>query len=387
MLSVVPQLRFVGELGGDVDWSGQAALLMGMIAIGLLLWQLYRAKRQFAIDLADQAKETETARSRAAAVWLEREKLARENQAKSEMLSTLSREIRANLNGIVGSADLMLDHTLSTAQREHLTTMRSAAESLQQSLNDVMDYAGIETGEIKIASAPFDVRQPLIEVVEHIAPLASLKGLELVMIVAPDVPLSVAGDAIRLRQVLLNLVANAVRYTPSGRVVLRAELSNGPEGIAKAGATWLHFGVTDTGAGIPKEMLATIFNRIATNEAVSERALGGSGLALPICQRFVELMGGQIGARGLPDGGTEFWVLLPLLAAPDQPAPPAPGADSPMWWCSATCRLLGSASPPCSRGSAWTTTRPRRSPRRPVYCGMPWPPAAGNSCCCSMNPW
>ena len=101
-----------------------------------------------------------SSRSRAAAVWQEREKLARENQAKSEMLSTLSREIRANLNGIVGSADLMLDHTLSTAQREHLTTMRSSAESLQQSLNDVLDYAGIETGEIKrrvLGGEPYDV--------------------------------------------------------------------------------------------------------------------------------------------------------------------------------------------------------------------------------------
>ena len=329
MLTIVSQSLLLGETSGDVDWSGQVALMMGMIAIGLLLWQLYHVQQQFAIDLADQAKETEAAEEHAAQVWREREGLARENQAKSEMLSTLSREIRANLNGIMGSADLMLDHSLSNAQREHLATMRSSAESLHQSLNDVLDYAGIETGEIKIGSAPFDLRQPLIEVIEHISPLATLKGLELVLIVTTDVPLNVSGDAARLRQVLLNLVSNAVRYTKSGRVVLRAEVSTGSTAVSKSGATWLHFGVTDTGAGIPKEVLATIFDRIAPNEAVSTRAFGGSGLTLPICKRFVELMGGHIGARSLPDGGSEFWVILPLVADRTQPVPPPAGPEFP----------------------------------------------------------
>ncbi|MSU73279.1 MAG: hypothetical protein EXS43_13240 [Opitutus sp.] len=153
--------------------------------------------------------------------------MTRESQAKSEMLATLSREIRAHLNGVIGSADLLLDHTLKPHQREHLTTLRSSAEALHQSLKDVLDYANIETGKIQIGRASFDLRQPLIEVVESLSPPALLKGLELVLIVAPDVPVLVSGDAPRLRQIVFNLMANAVKFSPGGRVVLRVELPGG----------------------------------------------------------------------------------------------------------------------------------------------------------------
>lgn len=244
------------------------------------------------------------------------------------MLATLSREIRAHLNGVIGSADLMLDHSLKPHQREHLTTLRSSAEALHQSLNDVLDYASIETGKIQIGRASFDLRQPLIEVVESLSPPALLKGLELVLIVAPDVPVLVSGDAPRLRQIVFNLMANAVKFSPGGRVVLRVELPAGSVAPSREGATWLRFSVSDTGEGVPDEMQATLFERSVEADPPSPRKCGGSGLELAISKRLVELMGGQIGARRLPESGSEFWVMLPLVADRIQTSSaPAPSKD------------------------------------------------------------
>ena len=138
--------------------------VLGGSAICLLGWQLWRAQRHYALELAEQSRHVAEAREQTTQALQEREAFIRESQAKSEMLATLSREIRSHLNGIMGSADLMLDHSLKPAQREHLITLRSSAESLHQSLNDVLDYSNIETGQIEIASTPFDLRQPLISV-------------------------------------------------------------------------------------------------------------------------------------------------------------------------------------------------------------------------------
>lgn len=319
-----PLLAFLG----DVGWIGSAAIVVGAGGIGLLAWQLGRARREYALDLAEQARQVAEEQEKAARAEKAREAVARESQAKSEMLATLSREIRAHLNGVIGSADLMLDHTLKPHQREHLTTLRSSAEALHQSLNDVLDYASIETGKIQIAQAPFDLRQPLIEVVELLSPPALLKGLELVLIVAPDVPVAVAGDAARLRQIVFNLMANAVKFSPGGRVILRVELPAGSAAPSREGATWLRFSISDTGEGVPDEMQATLFERSVEADPPSPRKFGGSGLELAISKRLVELMGGQIGARRLPESGSEFWVMLPLVADRTQASTaPSPSRD------------------------------------------------------------
>ncbi len=317
----------LGQMDSDTEWLSQLGLAMGLVAVTLLLLQLWRRQRQYAVELAEQARQTAEEQEKTRAAREAGEALARESQAKSEMLATLSREIRANLNGIMGSADLMLDHALPATQRAHLTTLRSSAESLHQSLNDVLDYSSIETGQIKINAAAFDLRQPLVEVVDHVSPLASLKGLELVLIVTPDVPLQISGDATRLRQILLNLMSNAVKFTATGRVVLRVEMSAGSTAASKQGATWLHFSVTDTGPGIAEDVLATIFEKFAASDMPSPRAFGGSGLALPICKRLAELMGGHIGARCLPGSGSEFWAVLPFVAEKVSPAPAIGAGD------------------------------------------------------------
>ncbi len=247
--------------------------------------------------------------------------LEREGRSKTAMLSSLSWEVRAHLNGIMGSADLLLDSANTRHEREQLSALRSSAEALHQSLNDVIDYSRIESGRLEIARASFDIRQPLTEVIEQLQPLASRKGLELVLIIAPDVPVLVTGDAARLRQVLANLMANALKFTSSGRIVLRAELPHGYGSVSPEGATWLHFTVSDTGSGIPEEMQASLFDRITLAESEISPQSGRGGLSLVICRRLVELMGGKIGARSTSDGGTDFWVVLPLPADREQPVP------------------------------------------------------------------
>lgn len=310
-------LAFLADMGVTTS----LAVLAGGGGIGLLAWLLWRERRDYALELADQMRllgeeQEKTAREKQA-----KDEVARESQAKTEMLATLSREIRAHLNGVIGSADLMLDNTLRPHQREHLTTLRSSAESLHQSLNDVLDYATIETGRIKISQVPFDLRQPLIEVVEILSAPAQLKGLELVLIVAPDVPSVVVGDAQRLRQVVFKLMSNAVKFAPSGRIVLRVELPGRTMPVAREGGNWLQFSVSDSGEGIPEEMQAALFERSAGDDSSSPRKFGGSGLELAISKRLVELMGGQIGARRLPESGSEFWVVLPLEAEKTLPPP------------------------------------------------------------------
>jgi signal transduction histidine kinase/ActR/RegA family two-component response regulator len=317
-------ILFLGSTPGETGWFGPVAAAMGGSAICLLVWQLWRAQRHYALELAELVRQVAEEQEKARLAGEEKDAVVRESQSKSEMLATLSREIRAHLNGIIGSADLMLDSPLTAPQRAHLTTLRSSAEALHQSLNDVLDFSSIETGQIKIGRARFDLRQPLIEVVEQLSPLAALKGLELVLIVAPDVPVLVSGDPARLRQILLNLASNAVKFAHGGRVVLRVELPAGSGAASKDGGTWLQFSVTESGAAVAGETQPTIFDRFAESDSPEGRRFGGSGLGLAICKRLVELMGGQIGARSTPESGSEFWMMLALPADQAQPVPAAP---------------------------------------------------------------
>ena len=304
----------------QVGWLEPVTATVSAVAIAVLAIRLLLTQQRSREELAERSRQLAAERDKTTQVQHEKEALARENKAKSEMLATPSRDIRGHLNGIMGSADLLLDNTLKPRQRDHLTTLRASAESLHQSLNDVLDYSSIETGQIRIAHAPFELRQPLTDVVESLSPLAHLKGLELVLIVAPDVPLHVSGDAARLRQVLLNLMSNAVKFTVQGRVVLRVSLSAGSATTPNLGDTWLHFSITDTGPGIPEDTHATIFDRPSDSLASSPRNFGGAGLELAISKRLVELMGGKIGARSLPEGGSEFWVVLALPAEKEPPS-------------------------------------------------------------------
>lgn len=310
----------IGAAEGGAAPADATALLVagaGLMVVLFLVWRNNQAEKRFHLDLTEERERTKE-------VTLEKDLLARENQSKSAMLATLSREIRANLNGIMGSADLLIDDASNRLQREYLTTLRSSAEALHMSLNDVLDYASIETGRIHVAREDFDLRQPLYEVIEQLLPLASLKSLDLVLILSPEVPVNLVGDRGRLRQILLNLLSNAITFTPSGRVVLRVELPQRSGSTPPQSASWLHLTVSDTGPEIPEEMQAGLFDRFTRPEGQSPRQTSGAGLGLAICKRLVELMGGQIGVRNAADSGVEVWLMLPISAGRRQPEPAAP---------------------------------------------------------------
>jgi two-component system sensor histidine kinase/response regulator len=326
MLSPLAPGVILGPVLAQAGSMASAVAVLGLGAAGVLGWLYWRARQDFTLELTEQSHQVAEEQEKGRQILQDRETLIKESQGKSEMLATLSREIRAHLNGVIGSADLLMENSLKPHQRDLVTTLRSSAEALHQSLNDVLEFSSIETGRIQLAQAPFDLRQPLIDVVESLSPQALLKGLDLVLIVAPDVPLQVTGDVARLRQVLQNLASNAVRFTSQGRVVLRVELPKGSASPSATRGNWLHFSVSDTGPSIPEPMLATLFERFGQDDSPSPRKFGGSGLELAISQKLVELMGGRIGARNLPDTGTEFWTVLPLAIAtrPTTPAPRLP---------------------------------------------------------------
>jgi signal transduction histidine kinase/CheY-like chemotaxis protein len=314
-------------LGVSASTLATVAAVASTLALLAVLAELARRRRRHALEVAELDRELGEVREQASQARSEKETLMRENQGKSEMVATLSREVRAHLNGIMGSSDLLLEANLSPLQREHLGTLRASAEALHQSLNDILDYSIIEAGKLRIENLPFTLADPLIEVVEQLAPLASLKGLELVLIVSADVPRYVSGDSARLRQTLLNLMSNSVRFTSTGRVVLHVSLPQGSRAPTQ-GSSWLHFSVSDTGAGVPESMQTTLFDRFAQSDTPSPRKTGGSGLDLAISKRLVELMGGKIGVRGLPESGAEFWITLPFGTDRDEvPVVPEPVED------------------------------------------------------------
>lgn len=316
MVVSLPSISAASPLLAEMGWFEGVSVAV----LGIVVWRMWSTQNAIKAALAKESRRLREEKQKNNEAQQALESVERENKAKSEMLAALSRDIRGHLNGIMGAADLLVDPALKPRQREHLTTLRASAESLHQSLNDIVDYSAIETGQLQIAQARFDLRQPLNDVIETLSPLALVKGLDLILIVTPNVPLEVTGDIARLRQILLNLTSNAVRFTTQGRVVLRVAPTDG-DVAAPAGSVGLHFSVSDTGPAIPENVLTTIFDRPSSSAPASPRSFGGAGLELAIVKRLVGLMGGKIGARNLPEGGSEFWIDLAVPAG-REPAPP-----------------------------------------------------------------
>ena len=300
-------------------WKTARFILLSFVVLAAAIWGVhqYRTRlirvRARILEQSVQARTVELEREIAERKEVE-ERLAKAHDAaldatksKSEFLATMSHEIRTPMNGVLGVVQLLLDTDLSVEQLDYARTIQSSGDTLLGIINDILDFSKVEAGKLDIEPIPFDLQVAASEVADLLTPKAVEKGIELVTLYHPDAPRYVVGDAGRIRQIILNLAGNAVKFTEKGHALIEVE---GKEDLGDE--VEVKISIHDTGIGIDEEGRARLFQSFSQADASTTRKFGGTGLGLAICKRLVELMGGEIGVESEPGAGSVFWFTLRL---------------------------------------------------------------------------
>ena len=276
---------------------------------------LMQMKQQFSDLLARQQELTDGMRQAEAS-----------SRAKSEFLAAMSHEIRTPMNGVIAMTSLLMETQLTVDQRGYLETVHNSSESLLTIINDILDFSKIEAGKMELEQRPFDLRGTIEESLDLLAPRTLEKSLDLVYEADDQIPMLVGGDSQRLRQVLVNLLGNAVKFTELGDVLVKVDIVTGGSAETEpAQGLKLHFQVRDTVIGIQADRLARLFRPFTQADVSTARKYGGTGLGLAISRRLVELMGGRMWAESVPGEGSTFHFTIAVAVVPDSAPPPFAG--------------------------------------------------------------